>query len=135
MTHRPWVASGENPTNWGLLHGWPAVCEGVETTTHNAMTPIDPVETTRVDPRNSMAPPYVDEDPNGALVELGLDVAEDEARDAVADDYEASARLSDDSSEELDDIDYESSEGAAISPEVAAMHEETVPEDDEDDIG
>ena len=44
------------------------------------MTPIDPVEKTRSNPRPPMAPPYVDEDVNEALVENGLDVAENERR-------------------------------------------------------
>lgn len=88
------------------------------------MTPIDPVQTNHHDQRESMAPPYVDENPNLALVEQGMDLAEDERREAVADDYEANALVSDDPSEALDDIDYQSSEGASISPEIAAMHEE-----------
>lgn len=81
-----------------------------------------------------MAPPYVDEDPNEEMVEQGLEIAENETRDAVLSDYEADALQSEDPSEALDDIDYESSEGAAISPEVAAMHEESVPEDEDDDL-
>jgi hypothetical protein len=80
-----------------------------------------------------MAPPYVDEDADAALVEIGLNEAENEAREAVADDYEASALLSDEQSEELDDIDYESTDDAAASPEIAAMHEEFIPVDEEDE--
>lgn len=100
------------------------------------MTPIDPVKPATADPRSPMAPPYVDEDPNLALVEQGMDVADDETRDAVADDYEASARLSDDPDEELDDIDFMRAEKESQSPEVAAMHEEFIPFpiDDEDEI-
>lgn len=98
------------------------------------MPPIEPVITTRVDPRNSMAPPYIDEDPNEEMVEQGLEVAEDEMRDAVVSAYEASALLSDDVSEALDDIDYESDEGAAISPEVTAMHEDAIPYNDDGEL-
>jgi hypothetical protein len=114
------------------------------------MSAIDSVSPSRPDSRNSMAPPYVNEDPNEAMVEQGLDLAEDEVREAVADAYEASALLSDDPSESLDDIDYASSEGgtisgepsvgidfassegAAISPEEAAIQEEFLPEKDHD---
>lgn len=96
------------------------------------MSTTDPNSPSRPDSRSTMAPPYVDEDPNDAMVEQGLDIAEDEAREAVAEEYEESALLSDDPSESLDDIDYASSEGAAISPEEAAMHEETLPMEDHD---
>ncbi len=85
------------------------------------MTPIDPVQTATADPKPSMAPPYVDEDPNLTLVQQGVDEAENEIRDAVADDYEASARLADDADEELDDIDFAATEDSATVPEVAAI--------------
>ncbi|MFT4176136.1 MAG: hypothetical protein QM627_05720 [Luteolibacter sp.] len=75
-----------------------------------------------------MAPPYVDEDPNLAQVQRGLEAAESERRDAVTDDYEASARLSDDPEEALDDIDYERDE-ASGAPELSAIHED--PENEE----
>lgn len=80
-----------------------------------------------------MAPPYVDEDPNLALVEQGMKEAENETRDAVADDYEASARLSDDEEGELDDIDFAAGDDPTTAPELAAMHEEFIPLDDEDE--
>lgn len=96
------------------------------------MTPIDPVTPASADPRSPMAPPYVDEDPGLALVQEGMNVAEDEIRDAVADDYEATARESEDPDEELDDIDFTSGD-AEEAPEIAAMHEETIPQDDEDE--
>ncbi|RYG95535.1 MAG: hypothetical protein EON58_13960 [Alphaproteobacteria bacterium] len=95
------------------------------------MTPIDPVQTTSKDPRNSQAPPYVDENPNLALVQQGVDEAENEIREAVADDYEASARLSDEADEELDDIDFSSTDDQVDAPEVTAIHEESVLPDDE----
>jgi hypothetical protein len=88
------------------------------------MTPIDSAIFASADPRSPMAPPYVDEDVNIDLVQQGLDEAEDETRDAVADAYEASARLSDDPSESLDDIDFTEAEDLSTSPELSAMHEE-----------
>jgi hypothetical protein len=91
------------------------------------MTPIDPVTPTTADPRSSFAPPYVDDDPNSELVQLGLDEAEDETREAVADAYEASALLSDEPEESLDDIDFTESEQVTGLPEIAAIHEEWIP--------
>ena len=76
-----------------------------------------------------MAPPYVDDDMNIELVQQGLDVAENETRDAVADSYEASARLSDDPLASLDDIDYLEGEDESTLPELAAMHEDLIPDD------
>lgn len=89
------------------------------------MTPIDPVQIATADPRSPMAPPYIDEDPNLALVEQGMEEAENEKRDAVADDYEASALLADDVEGELDDIDFTGGEDDSSSPEISAMHEES----------
>ena len=70
-----------------------------------------------------MAPPYVDEDVNADLVQRGLDEAEDETRELVADTYEASALESDEAMDALDDIDFTESEGISSIPELAAMHE------------
>ena len=70
------------------------------------MTPIDPAQAVPPTRKSPTAPPYVDEEPNISLVEQGLEVAEDETRDAVADAYEASARLNADPGDSLDDIDY-----------------------------
>ena len=53
-----------------------------------------------------------------------MDVAEDEARDAVADSYEEDARGSEDPSESLDDIDYSEAEEDSTPAELAAMHED-----------
>ena len=94
------------------------------------MTPIDPVEVIPSTRKSSTAPPYVDEEPNISLVEQGMEAAEDETRDAVAEAYEASARLSDDPAAALNDIDYMEAEEASTSPELAAMHVETIPEED-----
>lgn len=89
------------------------------------MTPIDPVQIAAADPRSPMAPPYIDENPTLSLVEQGLDEAENEKRDAVADGYEASALLGDDVDGELNDIDFTEGEDSSSSPEIAAMHEES----------
>jgi hypothetical protein len=94
------------------------------------MTPIDPVQAVPPTRKSPTAPPYVDEEPNISLVEQGMEVAEDETRDAVADAYEASARLSDESADSLDDIDYVEAEESTMPPELSAMHVETIPEED-----
>ncbi len=91
------------------------------------MTPIDPATSATANPHSTFAPPYVDEDPNAELVQLGLDEAEDETRDAVADAYEASALLSDEPEESLDDIDFTEGEQPTGFPEIAAIHEEWIP--------
>jgi hypothetical protein len=94
------------------------------------MTPIDPAQAVPPTRKSPTAPPYVDEEPNISLVEQGMEVAEDETRDAVADAYEASARLNQDPGESLDDIDYVEAEEDETAPELAAMHVETIPEED-----
>ncbi|QJE95667.1 hypothetical protein [Luteolibacter luteus] len=97
------------------------------------MTPIDPVKPVPSTRSSSAAPPYVDEDPNITLVEQGLEVAEDETRDAVADAYEEGARSSDDPSESMDDIDFTEAEEPSVSPELAAMHEDSLPLDEDEE--
>jgi hypothetical protein len=96
------------------------------------MTPIDPAEPVSPTRKSPTAPPYVDEEPNISLVEQGLDVAEDEIRSAVADAYEEGARSSADVSESLDDIDYVETEDESVAPELAAMHRESIPEEEEE---
>lgn len=68
----------------------------------------------------------MDEDPELALLQKGLEAAENEFRDAVAHSYEATARVSDDPEESLDDIDCTEAEEASVTPELAALHEEPV---------
>jgi hypothetical protein len=97
------------------------------------MTPIDPVEAIPSTRKSPTAPPYVDEEPNITLVEQGLEVAEDEIRGAVADAYEEGARGSAEMSDSLDDIDYVEAEDESVAPELAAMHRESVPEDEEEE--
>ena len=97
------------------------------------MTPIDPVTPASADPHSPMAPPYVDEDVNIDLVQQGLDEAEDETREAVADAYEASARLSDDPAESLDDIDFTEAEDLSTSPELSAIHEDLDADGDDEE--
>ncbi|MCW1924746.1 hypothetical protein OKA05_19430 [Luteolibacter arcticus] len=78
-----------------------------------------------------MAPPYVDEDANEALVEQGLEAAEDELRDVVAASYEEGAREAADPEQMMDDIDYREAEDEEGAPEVEAIHGEAVPEEEE----
>lgn len=92
--------------------------------------PIDPVEPASPNPKPPMAPPFVDENPNLASVQDGLNVAENERREAVADAYEATARQSDEAEESLDDIDYDDDQNSRTAPELDAIHEEnTFPEE------
>jgi len=93
--------------------------------------PIDPAESVARNEIPPMAPPYVDEDVNLSLVEDGLDAAEDDLRDTVADAYEASARLSDDPEESLNDVDYTKDEGAESAPELAAMRGDFISDEEE----
>ena len=79
-----------------------------------------------------MAPSYIDEDDDIALVQQGLDLAENETRDAVADAYEASARFSDDPNESLNDIDFTEAEDLSTTPELAAIHVEYIPSDEKE---
>ena len=69
-----------------------------------------------------MAPPYVDEDPYLDSVQQGLQVAEDEKRDAVTDEYEEQARGTANDEESLDDISYPGGNSAATDPELEAIH-------------
>ncbi len=87
------------------------------------MNPIDPVNFGSDDPRPPMAPPYIDEDPYLDSVKEGMDLAEDEKRELVADNYEALALEEDDPAESLDDIDRTLEDGGDEAPEVAAIHE------------
>ena len=98
------------------------------------MSAIKPVSPASADPRSPMAPPYVDEDPELAMLQEGLDTAENEIRDAVAEAYEARARLSDDPQAALDDIDYTEAEEPSVTPELAALHEEFVSKAEEDAV-
>lgn len=95
------------------------------------MTSIDPVTPASPDPRSPMAPPYVDEDPNLALVEEGMEEADTETREAVTDGYEASAILSDDPEAELDDIDFAAADDATAA-ELDAIYEDTIESGDLD---
>ena len=98
------------------------------------MTPIDTAVSSSSNQRTSMAPPYVDEDVNADLVQRGLDEAEDETRDLVADTYEASALESDEAMDALDDIDFTESEGISSIPELAAMHEGEDEDEESNDL-
>ncbi len=86
--------------------------------------PLDPVEPATSDNANPMAPPYVDEDPNRAMVEKGMRVAENEKRDAVVDSYESAAAQSDEPEEALDDIEYPKGADEGSDPELSAIRED-----------
>ncbi len=94
------------------------------------MTPLDPVTSVSPTRRSATAPPYIDEDPNRAMVERGLEAAENETRDAVAELYESSALRSEDPAEALNDIDFEESAEDQEPTELAAMHEVWSPSED-----
>lgn len=99
------------------------------------MTPMRPVIPVTSDPQSPFAPPFIDEDPDNELVHQGLDEAEDEKREAVADAYEIAAIESDDPDEALDDIDYTEAEDDPKPAELDAIHEEWIPsEKDNDDL-
>lgn len=89
------------------------------------MSPLDPIETTSKQNESPMAPPYVDDDNAIELTEMGMEVAENEKRDAVTREYEAEAIASDDPEEALDDIAYPKGGEAGPSPELAAMRKNT----------
>ncbi len=85
--------------------------------------PLDPVElATGQSPQNT--PNFIDENPNADLVREGMNVSEDELRDAADDEYGV-----DPDAPILDDI---KDEDADIPPEISAMHEESIPIDDDD---
>jgi hypothetical protein len=85
------------------------------------MTPIDPKETVPSEQKPPMAPPYADENPNRASVEDGLEVAENEAREAVADAYEATAKEQGNEEELLDSQELTNEPSAADAPETSAI--------------
>lgn len=96
------------------------------------MTPIDPVTPAFASPMPSSAPPYVNEEPNLEMVQKGLDLAEDEVREAVTDAYEQGALLSEDPQESLDDIDYEEGGEQSGPAELTAIHEAYLQPDEEE---
>ncbi len=70
------------------------------------MMPPESAQPSSSKKHHPMAPPYVDDDSDRALVEMGLRIAENEKRDAVTDLYERAALSSENPQEALDDIDY-----------------------------
>jgi hypothetical protein len=96
------------------------------------MPPIDPVTLASASPLSATAPPYVNEEPNIAMVQQGLDLAEDDVREAVTDAYEEGALLSEDPEETLDDIDYDEGEEESGPPELTAIHEAFIQPDEEE---
>ena len=88
------------------------------------MSPIDPASTVPASDRSPMDNPFDEDDPNLALVEQGLEVADDEIRDAVTDAYEEDAVEDEEAEDTLDDIEYAADEDDSDrAPEVDAMHE------------
>jgi hypothetical protein len=85
------------------------------------MTPIDPKETVPSNPKSPMAPPYADENPNRASVEDGLEVAENESREAMADAYEATAKEEGNEEELLESQELTDEPPAADAPETSAI--------------
>lgn len=85
------------------------------------MTPIDPARPAEPSPRSPAAPEYVNEDPNIESVEQGLEAAENELRDEVADEYEDAAAKSSDEDAALDDIDHSEAEKAETPAELKAV--------------
>ena len=51
----------------------------------------------------------------------------------MAEVYETRALASDEQAESLDDVDFTEAEEESVAPELAAMHEEFIPSDDEED--
>lgn len=89
------------------------------------MAPIDPVTPGKPDPKPPAAPPFVDEDPNQKSVELGLEAAEAEIRDAAAlEDDDAPARTK---ADPVIEQDQEPEDDQA--PEIEALHPERPPRD------
>lgn len=66
------------------------------------------------------------------MVQQGLDLAEDEVREAVTDAYEEGALLSEYPQESLDDIDYEDGDEESGPPELTAIHEAYIQPDEEE---
>jgi hypothetical protein len=85
------------------------------------MTPIDPKETVPTNPKPPMAPPYADENPNRASVEDGLEVAENESRETVADAYEATAKEQGNEEELLDSQELTDETTLTDAPETSAI--------------
>lgn len=88
----------------------------------NPEDPKYPAELSSPDPRPPFAPPFVDEDAENEMVQLGLDEAEDETREAVAGAYEESALVSSEPEETLNDIDFTESEEDSGPPEPRALN-------------
>ena len=81
------------------------------------MNPGDPKKVIRPDENSDGAAIREGKDPRGRRRERGLDVAENETREAVTDAYENAARRSEDPQENLDDIDYEEEQAPRSGPD------------------
>lgn len=87
------------------------------------MFPLDPVQPAAQSPKASMAPPYVNEDPSLEGVQQGLEMADEEIRDAVVDEYENHAIAAGAREEVLDDISYPRDNSVEGPPEINAIRE------------
>ena len=85
------------------------------------MSPINPIQPELKAP--GFVPPIDEESPNDALVRQGMDIAEDELRSSAALAYPES----DSPDDFLEDTTLDE-EGNIEAPEIAALHEELIPE-------
>ena len=106
------------------MPSWNGTCESFFKSPSTAMCPIDPASTVPAGDRSPMDNPFDEGDPDLTLVEQGMDVADDEMRDAVTDAYEEDAVEDEEAEDSLNDIDYTPDEDDSDrAPEVEAMHE------------
>lgn len=69
-----------------------------------------------------MASPFLEKNIDVREVQMGLNAAENEKRDAVESAYEKEALASDDPEEALDAIDHDTDPANSRAPELDAMH-------------
>jgi hypothetical protein len=90
--------------------------------------PLDPVESARdvLSPDND--PPFIDDYPNVDLVREGLDVADDERREAAEEQFvdELSKEEVEETLDEDVDQDGSPGDGYPSSPELSAIHQEDI---------
>jgi hypothetical protein len=102
----------------------------------NPMSAHEPED--RINPSHPppFSPELTDENEDISEVVAGMEAAENEIRDLVAQGYEEQALDSDQVEDELADIDYTLGDSASDAPEVNAIHEQFIQEiadEDEDE--
>lgn len=97
------------------------------------MTPLDPQQAVPATDSKIKLPSPPDEHPNQELVQQGLNVAEQERRDAVLDEQEATAMTAANPEARLDEIDRRTGGDSSQPAELGAMHEAPVPTPTEED--